>query len=770
VQPTPGTIRSLADDIRSRGEDDLAALLLRRPDLARPLPADLTALAARSATRTSTARALEGLDRAALHVAEAAAVHGGPVRPEGLAPLLGATADEVRPLLEDLWTLALAWRSPDGLVLTRTLTDLLGPHPAGLGPPRPPGREGPPADRVPELAASAPPRAAAILRRLAAGPPVGILGEPGADGVAWLLDRGLLLSADEPGQVVLPRDTGLALRGGVLAEAALRRPAVVGPVHDLAVVDRTAGAAAADLVTRTQDLLGTWESRPPRVLRSGGLSVRDLATAATTVDVPADVATVLVEVVVAAGLVADDGEEEPHWVPTTAYDTWLAAPAGRRWAALALAWLRSTRAPHLVGTRPATGGAPVNALGPGVHWPPVRSLRRGVLDVLAEVGPGTAPAPGAVADALRWARPRRVPRDLEAVVTAVVAEAEVLGVTGRGALAAAGRALLAGPGPEGGPAKPGWDGSTAGGRPPDAEDRELGRLASVAEAHLPVPVDHVLLQADLTAVAPGPPTAGLADLLRRSADVESRGAAAVYRFTEASVRRCLDAGWTGTDLLARLTAASTTPVPQPLEYLVRDVARRHGRVRVGAVRAVVRSDDPAALDAMLADRRLGALSLRRLAPTVLGSPVEADVVLEMLRDEGHAPVAETSAGALAVPAPTRRRATARRSAALAVVRTLDPPTARELVSALRAADDEAGRTATRPGPRIPASDPTTSVALLREAIAERHAVWLGYADGSGATRRMLFYPERLDGGRVTGQADGATRTLSVHRLTGVVAE
>ena len=59
-------------------------------------------------------------------------------------------------------------------------------------------------------------------------------------------------------------------------------------------------------------------------------------------------------------------------------------------------------------------------------------------------------------------------------------------------------------------------------------------------ALLPEPVDHVLLQADLTAVAPGPLESQLARKLQLVADVESRGGATVYRFTPTSVRRALD--------------------------------------------------------------------------------------------------------------------------------------------------------------------------------------------------------------------------------------
>ena len=55
--------------------------------------------------------------------------------------------------------------------------------------------------------------------------------------------------------------------------------------------------------------------------------------------------------------------------------------------------------------------------------------------------------------------------------------------------------------------------------------------AAVLAAVLPEPLDHILIQADLTAVAPGPLRPDIARELAVLADVESRGGATVHRFT-----------------------------------------------------------------------------------------------------------------------------------------------------------------------------------------------------------------------------------------------
>ena len=147
----------------------------------------------------------------------------------------------------------------------------------------------------------------------------------------------------------------------------------------------------------------------------------------------------------------------------------------------------------------------------------------------------------------------------------------------------------------------------------------------------------------------------------------------------------------------------------------------------------------------------------------------------MLREEGFSPVAESPSGTVTVPTRPVRRVIRRSTVDPALVHAMDQAQIGSLVAGLRAAESHARAQASaapagRTGPPIPANDPTTSVAVIREAIADGRAVWLGYSDGIGRTQRMLFYPERLDGGRVSGVSDGVSRTLSIHRITGVVTD
>ena len=739
AEPSPC---SLADDLRSRTDEQLAALLLARPDLARPAPADVTALAARSTTRASLQRALDGLDLAHLQALEAVVV-ASPCSVGEVAGLLATDERTAGRLVDRLVELALAWRSHEGVRATRAVADLLGV--AGLGPV---------GDAVPEGAeldaalASVDARGRGLLDALTWGPPVGALSRSGPLAATGddLVAAGLLSRVDDE-HVLLPRQVALALRGGRLH----RHPAVEPPVVEAAhvtseVVDAAAGGRAAELLVLVTELVDRWGAAPPRVLRSGGLSVRDLQRLSAHLEIGQDETAWLLETVHAAGLVAvDDGgrrEGEPLWAPTSDADGWLLDDAGERWARLAQAWWTTSAAPSLVGS--GEGGR-VNVLTTQTSYPLARQRRQDTLAALATLPVGAAPEPGALAELLRWRHPVRPARsggDHGVGPEVALREAAWAGVTGRGALSTPGRLLVAG------------------------SDRAAVEAAATAmEPLVPPPVDHVLLQADLTAIAPGRLDGPARTLVHLVSDVESRGGASVHRFSEASVRRAMDAGWSADRLLAELAAVSRTGVPQPLDYLVRDVARRHGQARVGACAAYLRSDDPALLDRVERDRALSLLQWRRIAPTVLVSPVPAPTVLDLLREEQYGPVVEgADGGAELLPRPVHR--VQRRAVAPVRSAPVDPQVATAVVGLMRRGE---GARAAGLGEGGGHTDPVVVTATLREAAADGQAVWIGYADDTGAVTAHLVRPLEVEGGRVRAALAGgdATRSFVIHRVTRV---
>jgi hypothetical protein len=290
---------------------------------------------------------------------------------------------------------------------------------------------------------------------------------------------------------------------------------------------------------------------------------------------------------------------------------------------------------------------------------------------------------------------------------------------------------------------------------------------------LPEPVDYFLVQPDLTVVVPGPPTGDVARELTLAADLESTGGASVYRITEATVRRALDAGRSGSDLTALFTERSRTPVPQALSYLIDDVSRRHGLLRTGAASAYLRCDDDALLSRAVSDRNLASLGLRRIAPTVVVTTSSVSRILEVLRGAGYAPAAEAPDGAVLAVGDDPPRAPARPAPRSVRVRSapdyetyLD-----ELVKRVRAGDRlaELARTATPIGQSIPGVTTAATLGLLRGAIRADQSIYLGYVDSHGTASQRTISPISMAGGMLRGHdlETGKLEAFALHHITAV---
>jgi hypothetical protein len=354
--------------------------------------------------------------------------------------------------------------------------------------------------------------------------------------------------------------------------------------------------------------------------------------------------------------------------------------------------------------------------------------------------PGSAAPSDALADLLAWRAPRRGGRLRDEVVRWTLAEATVLGVVALDALSTPGRTLLADP----------------------------ARAGAALRAALPDPIGHVVLQADLTAVAPGPLEPGLERDLGLVGEVESAGGATVYRFTEATVRRALDAGRTAAELHELFATRSATPVPQGLTYLIDDVARKHGRLRGGAAASFLRSDDEVLIAEVLAAPAAGALSLRRIAPTVAVSPLPLAELMDGLRDAGFTPTAEDQGGAVLDLTDRGRRIPPRRRAGTPRAGELDVEQLHRLVSRMRAGDALIGLRRSTDGRGAGSGRPGgATVETLRTAARERRSVWIGFVDGHGVAGEQVLEPTSVGGGVVEGRdsVDGGLCRVPLHRIT-----
>lgn len=747
--------RSLADQLRSWPDERIADLLSQRSDLTTPAPHDFGHLASRAAARNSLLRALDGLTRGELSVIDALVVAGQTTDAE-LATMVAAEPGYVTTVLARLRGLALAWDSAEGLRPLTGVADCLTGGPAsGVSGLRPRSSRGVDPSAIATQIESLSPAAVGMLDHVieagglakAGSARIGLDPEEAETPAEELLARRLLLpgGSTHPGMVVVPGEVALVRQGGrTTAEPVDRPPTLAVEQRPERLVRSAALGAATEFVRRTELLLDWWGHRPAAALRTAGLGVRELKAAATHLGVGEPETALIVETASAAGLIGSraDGDGNPVWVPTDAYDTWDALDTAARWSVLAHAWLTSPRLPLLVGER-GPDGKPWNALTPELAAAGMPEAKRMVLTELATLPDGHGLAAGtgiaSLVARITWLRPRR-PRTRPDLITWAVAEAAQLGVTGADVLTSYGREIARGEVP----------------------------TATLA-ALLPTPVDHVLIQADLTVVAPGPLEPSLARRLHQVADIESHGPATVYRVGADSVTRALEAGWSGAEVQEFLAGISRTPLPQPLTYLIDDAVRSFGRLRVGLAAGYVCSEDEVALAELMNHPRADQLGLRRIAPTVVVSAVPVDVLLPRLRELGIAPVLEGEDGEIRVGAaePLRARAT---RAGVESARGAARSAAQVAVAVRNLREGEAAA-ATR---GASSDSPSTAASALRDAIERGGRVQIGFTDNQGLIVERSVQPLVVEGGRLTARdADAepddpdADRTYPLHRISRV---
>jgi hypothetical protein len=383
-------------------------------------------------------------------------------------------------------------------------------------------------------------------------------------------------------------------------------------------------------------------------------------------------------------------------------DAWRAAEPADRYAALAATWWDSETPLE------TEEDGPLDLAPIGGHRGARRATLRAVAGLDGAPKSTGSPFAGPFTELVAWYAPIAGVEEEPRAVEAAWGEAGLLGLVAHGAASALGRGLL--------------DGDVTG----------------PARRLLPAAVDAVTFQADLTAMVAGSPSARVADLLGRAADVEARGTASVWRLSSASVRRALDAGSTADDLVAELAAVATAGLPQPLEYLVRDAGRRHGQVQVRRAMCCVCADDPALIAEIAAHRKLAGLGLVRLAPTVLACATPLEETLAALRVAGYAPVGREASGAATVERVTRRRAEGHGSGG-------EPAAVDLMALAAKVRKGRPRRRALPPGlaeatPRLGQEERQ----LIGRALAEHAPVWIEYVNREGSRTKRVVEPTALD--------------------------
>jgi hypothetical protein len=732
-------IRSFADYLRGLDDAALLRLFSHRVDLVTPVPPDMASLAVRASSAPSLARSIDSLHAWQFQVLEACAVASEPFTEKIIATLTDKSAIFAMPGLIER---GLIYPADDGLRMPTTLRELLGNEVAQLGP-----------FSMAKLnlkkLSDAPPSAKKILDAMAWGPPRGTVADikkPGA-GVQWCLEEGFLIPYSQT-IVVMPREVAIALRGGkVHKEQRVNAPeaSYAFTSNDRKNINSAAIANITTFIRWVEEVLNFWAQDPPTALRSGGLGVRDLKALALHIGVDESCAAFVAELCYISALLTIDPDD--RILPTTNFDIWLTQRPSAKWLTLTSAWLSTSRVSGLVGNEDSKNVAP---LGPELDRVNAASVRSLVLSLLKDHREG-AITPDSMVAIASWHRPsKRIGGIHPSHILFTLREAEWLGLTGQGVISDYGLALL--------------------------DQRSLEQI----DIDLPKDVDHILIQSDNTAIAPGPLAQEIAQEMALLADIESRGGATVFRFTDSTIRRALDHGKTGEEITKFLKLTSKTSMPQPLEYLIADVAKKHGKLRVGSTTSFIRCEDQSVIVAILSDKKLEGMGFRRIASEVLISDLEVDDAVNVLRNAGYLPALEDSKGILLSGARIMRSQSKARPPR--IVGEIDSPSDIVLegaVRVLRTGEKSSHRQSTLRDisssalGELPRSTANETLDLLSHHLTHSAdtSLSIGYADNNGLISHRIIDPLKLSAGTLLARdhATGEITTFRIARITGVAS-
>jgi hypothetical protein len=245
------------------------------------------------------------------------------------------------------------------------------------------------------------------------------------------------------------------------------------------------------------------------------------------------------------------------------------------------------------------------------------------------------------------------------------------------------------------------------------------------------------VQPDRTIIAPLNLDTATWRLLDDIASVESWGPVTVHRLDPARQRA---SGRAPEDIVLRLQALSRTPLPQAVEYGVRDAQQSSATVRrATVVRCAQESVD-----------RLAGLGFDQVGPRTFTTDLSVSQARERLAGAGVSAVDDDPPGpapALDYPSTSRRG---------------DPGAVQRLAQCLAQPDTEPRDV---PSQLVPA-DPAAIGGVCRDVIDRQGRIWLQYLEDD-TTKIELVEPLELRSGTVSGwsHTSGHTVAVPVSRIT-----
>lgn len=737
------------------GFDDAALLgfLRSRSDLGASNTSSFQALAARASARASLHQALELLTLPELNLLTASVLLGQAPAARLSAAVSAPSQAAILPAIERLLALALLVTDNQGKHDAGTgtysaipaLREVLGLYPAGLGRSWSEfgvsaGQSGVASELLKNLDALPQP-AFALLEKLTWNP-VGQWGN-GADGdsyseaAQWLIGNNLLQLIDGH-RVELPREVALAMRGGRVFDSWQATPPTS---QGLTLIRQSVSANAAEEAVASSlrtiaSLLKAVGESPLPTLRGGGVGVRVLSKLSKSLGLADPELIFFLELAALSHLIALNPDTS-HWQVTSSQ--WQSLDRPSQWLWLVNAWLTAQSMPSLAG---ADG---VNVLGVGTHRPGVQRARAAALRALQEINAQapedslSVPSQEFLGRVFAWYAPR-LATGFAPSVGSILNEAALLGLSGAGALSRVAQEVI---------------------------DENWDRAKDLLSAQLPSAIDKIILQDDLTAIAPGYLSEPFsAELLVMSA-AEGQGTASIYRFSASSITNALDTGKSPQEILDFLHANSLTPLPQALDYLVREAASRHGRLVVGQAGTFVTAATPALMAEFMLSPQAAQLAFVQLSETVAVSLANAATSAQSLRQHG---VTFTPApGSLA---PTNAKANGRRRTSPGAKPTVSAPAdlawlhqdpvvekAQETLEFLRGSSGGGDQGSAWE------SEAAVTLETLRRGARNKSLLAIEIVDANGASEYAAVRALGLESGMLRfSETSGAVSVLPLHRI------
>lgn len=544
------------------------------------------------------------------------------------------------------------------------------------------------------------------------------------------------------------------------------------PQHNQDARDRTDGAAVSRVVDTTRQVAEVLEEMgrtPLRPLNAGGVGVREITRLAKALDQSPETVRETLVLCQHADLIGrgvplptprDAAGPDEQWAVTDRGARFIAAPLSRRWAMLVDGWSRSEHAPC-----DGAGTQDAHLLEGSLDRARLASLR----GVLAEAL--TIAADTDYASALWRIRPAVAAVTEQEDLDQSVAEAVSLGLVAEGSASSAALALVDVDGADS------CSATTA--TSSTSEDVLTDHLARI----LPAPVSMLIIQGDMTILAPGLLDTETELMLRQFAEVESTGMASVWRVTRQSMERAVDAGLTSSDILGFLSGMAPE-IPQTLTYLVEDTVRTHRRVEpvVGSTAAcVLTAPDAETMTTLMASPAAEDVGLHLVAPTVAVSSTQLSVVLDALEEDGQVvQVAGVGGDTGAAGAVSVGRGASPTAGMSLVPDPERPATSRKVVDnqlagaveafrrALQHDDDAYGGPGTT-GDGVTVHEPHEIMAALRQAYNQGTQVQINYVNASGSAVREWISVVTMSPVAIVGVTESGGESLRIqpHRVASV---